>query len=253
LTIVEAMDWLDDGGNLAIFCEARPWPSSNPPIDPRSGHQQKRSFAVPCGSSEARITAILVGIVSGPCMNLGADLKCRIYARRPMVCRIYPAEISPFVQFSPAAKACPPEAWQSEQLLLIDGQPVDPALQSLIEKSRQTDRAEASQKSLLCRDLAICVAGINDEGYVAHEPNRVVLREALRRATTARPTTQHLQPPWRLYSRELSTLASLNEAGFETLSDKGPQDTFTFLHAPRPSPLCQERDEAPAILNLATH
>jgi hypothetical protein len=181
------------------------------------------------------VTAILVGIVSGACKNLGEDMKCRIYEHRPLVCRIYPAEISPFVQFTTTAKACPPEAWQSERLLLTDGQPVDPGLQSMIERSRQTDRDEALKKGLLCSDLGISVSGIAHEGFVAHEPERHLLLHAMRRAAGADISSPPPQPMWRLYSREPETLTSLAAGGFTTVSEKGPQDSFTFLHAPRPT------------------
>ena len=196
-----------------------------------------RSFPVPCGSSEARVTAILVGIVSGACMNLDKDMKCRIYERRPLVCRIYPAEISPFVQFNTAAKACPPEAWQSEQVLLVDGQPIDPVLQSLIEQSRQTDRDEALKKGLLWQRPR----------YLRFRNQRRRLRGARTRTEysaaclTPRPLrrrkTFHLRNRRGVSTRaKPATLDLLTAAGFATLSEKGQQDKFTFLHTPRSTP-----------------
>jgi hypothetical protein len=229
----EAIAWLEDGGNLALFCEAKPWGVEPPPEDLRSAHQKKRSFAVLCGTSAARVTAILVGVISGACQHLGEDLKCGIYERRPLVCRIYPAEISPFIQLNTSRKSCPPEAWISDTILLSKGRLVDPHLQNLVEKSRQTDRDEALQKGLLCSDLNINVAAIADEGFVAHEPDRKTFLEALRRACSANPNTSHEQRPWRLYSREPATLQSLQASGLDTISEKRPEDPFTLLHARR--------------------
>ena len=40
-------------------------------------------------------------------MNLGEDMKCKIYERRPLVCRIYPAEMSPLITFDMLRKALP--------------------------------------------------------------------------------------------------------------------------------------------------
>jgi Fe-S-cluster containining protein len=235
LTLAEAISWLEDNGNLAIFCEAMPWAPEPSPHDLRATHQRKRSFAVSCGSSSARVTAILVAVVSGACKNLGEDSRCRIYESRPLVCRIYPAEISPFIQLNTSAKACPPEAWVSDTAFLSDGSVVDLGLQSLIEKSRQTDRDDALQKGILCSDLNIDVAAITDEGFVAHEPDRKTLLDALRRARAADRRTLSADRPWRLYSRVPKTLASLKASGMETLFEKGPEESFTFLHAPQPT------------------
>jgi hypothetical protein len=232
----EAISWLEEDGDLAIFCEAMPWVSEPPPEDLRAIHRKKRSFAVSCGSSRARITAILVGVVSGACKNLGEDLRCTIYERRPLVCRIYPAEINPFVQFSVARKGCPPEAWTSDRPLLSQDKIVDPHLQSLIERSIQTDRDEALQKGLLCADLNIDVAAIADEGFVAHEPNRKIFLDALRKARSADPLALPDNRAWRLYSRDTATLESLSVMGMETISEKRPEDGFTFLHAPSVKP-----------------
>jgi Fe-S-cluster containining protein len=232
LTIDEAIDWLEDGGNLAVFCEALPWSGEPSPEDFRSIHQKNRSFAVSCGASTAFVTAILVAVISGACKNLGEDSKCRIYERRPLVCRIYPAEISPFIQLNTKAKACPPESWLSDNILLSDGAVVDPNLQSLIEMSRRTDYREALQKGSLCRDLNIDVAAIKDEGFVAHEPNREALLNALRRVRTAGPWMLSCDRPWRLYSSAPQTLKSLQADGMQTISEKSAEDRFIFLHAP---------------------
>jgi Fe-S-cluster containining protein len=234
LTLTEAIRWLEDGGDLALFCEAVPWDSEPPPENLRAAHQKKRSFPVACGSSSVRVTVIFVGVISGSCMHLGEDLKCGIYERRPLVCRIYPAEISPFIQLNIAAKSCPPECWSDQQpLLVVDGIAVDPHLRDLIERSRQTDRDEAARKGILCSDLGISTAAVSDEGFVGHEPERELLLKALRKVRDTEPHVQ-LTQTWRLYSREPATLERLAAQGMELASEKRADDRFVWIHAPRP-------------------
>lgn len=232
LTLDEAIAWLEDGGKVVIFCEAVPCceePSQN---DPCTVHQKNRSFPVSCGASNAFVIAILVAVVSGACKNLGEDSKCRIYERRPLVCRIYPAEISPFIQLNINAKACPPESWLSDKVLLSDGAVIDPDLQSLIERSRQTDYREAHRKGMLCHDLNLDVAAVKNEGFVAHEPDCATLLHALRKARNADPATLPDNRPWRLFSNASQTLESLQAKGMAIVSEKSADDRFIYLHAP---------------------
>jgi Fe-S-cluster containining protein len=222
LTLDEAICWLEDGGKVGIFCEADLWLSEPPKENLRAAHRRKRSFAVSCGSSRARVTAIFVAITSGACKNLDEDLKCRIYERRPLVCRIYPAEISPFIQLNPASKACPPEAWGSGNALIAD-------VQLLVEKSRQVDRNDVPQKELLCGYLGIDVAAVAGEGFVTYEPDRGTFLNMLRRARLADPEIPGNGRAWRLYSPSLTTTESLRSAGVEMIMKKRPDDTYSFF------------------------
>lgn len=233
LTLDEAIFWLEQGGNLAIFCEAMPWPVEPESENLKAAHHKRRSFPVSSGASRVRVTAILVGVISGACRNLDTDLKCRIYERRPLVCRIYPAEISPFIQLNTAAKACPVEAWTAGDVLLVDGRLADSAMQTLVERSRQIDRDDALQKGVLCSNLNIDVSAIADEGFVAHEPDRKSLLAALREARVSDPRVLNTERQWRLYSRRPETIETLGSQGMKTLSEKGPADAFVYLNAPR--------------------
>ena len=159
LTLDESIAWLEDGGRVEIFCEAHPYVDG----DARAEHRRRRSFRVKCGTAVTHVTAILVGVISGSCQNLGDDLKCRIYDRRPIVCRIYPAEISPFIQLNVAAKACPPEAWTSGETLVREGKLVDDNLRRLVELSKQTDRDDVPQKMLVCCDLGLSVSAVAED------------------------------------------------------------------------------------------
>ena len=196
---------------MEIFCEAHPYVDG----DARAEHRRRRSFRVKCGTAVTHVTAILVGVISGSCQNLGEDLKCRIYERRPMVCRIYPAEISPFIQLNVATKACPPEAWTSGETLVRDGRLVDDDLRRLVELSKQTDRDDVPQKMLVCCNLGLSVSAVADEGYVMHRPESSALLAALRRARTADLSGLRQVPGWRLYSPESRTRETLANRGFE--------------------------------------
>ncbi len=110
LTASEAVAWLNRGHEVQLLCEASPWP---PALDsePRALHFKRRSFTVASGSMPARVVVILVANVVGDCPNLLPSRRCGIYEIRPLVCRIYPAEVNPFVILERDKKACPQEAW----------------------------------------------------------------------------------------------------------------------------------------------
>lgn len=236
LTLDEAISWLEDDGKVDIFCEADLWLSEPPKEDLSAAHRRKRSFAASCGSTRVRITVLLVGVVSGACKNLGDDLKCRIYERRPLVCRIYPAEINPFIQLNTAGKACPPEAWVSGRTMLSDGTIVDRDMQSLVEKSRRIDQEDVAQKSLLCSHLSIDVAAVAGEGFVTYEPDRNTLLDALREARVADPETVQSDRAWRLYSPSVAKIESLRAIGAELVAKRQSNATYSFLSAPSSRP-----------------
>lgn len=74
-------------------------------------HAERRSVVVRSGASEAYVAITFAAYNVGPCRNLDEDNLCRIYQRRPLVCRIYPAEINPHIMLDTATKDCPPESW----------------------------------------------------------------------------------------------------------------------------------------------
>jgi hypothetical protein len=157
-------------------------------------------------------------------MNLAEDMKCRIYERRPLVCRIYPAEVNPFIQLDPANKVCPPEAWlTSEPLNNYFGE----NLPARAERSRQLDYSEALRKGLVCDELGIDTTALADEGYVRHlhQPERLLA--ALRRAYSSDETVRPANRPWVLFS---PSLAGRN-SHLEVISEKAPGADYSFLRA----------------------
>ena len=176
LTVTEALDWLRDGHDVQLLCDAVPWPVEPDPEDLKAAHRRRRSFATMSGLLPARVVVILAANLAGACPNLQADFRCGIYQRRPLVCRIYPAEINPLVRLDPANKACPPEAWASDRpLLQREGRVVDAVVRRDIQQSRDTDAVTTEVKRRLCSALHVEYAALVDEGFVVYSPERSVL------------------------------------------------------------------------------
>lgn len=213
LGLAEARTWVEEGGDVELFCEAIPWPEEPPMEDGMAQHKRKRSFATSSGTLPVRVTVSLLATFAGPCPNLRSDMSCGIYERRPMACRIYPAEVNPFLSVEPAQKLCPPEAWQTETVLQDDdGSWADTTVAEAVESRRGTDYREAAMKGRLCQLLGITEAGLTNEGVVTHAPARSALLAALDAALVdARPDV--MSPDWRLVSHRPNTLALLASAG----------------------------------------
>jgi len=223
--MAEAITWLEEDGQVSIYCEAIQ--DAGEPMTPRMAHRKRRGFHVPCGNGSIHVTAILAATLTGPCKNLGEDSKCKIYERRPLVCQIYPAEISPFVELDPKNKACPPEAWPMAE---PDKNPFLQYLPSLAEKSRQTDYSEAARKGLVCAELGIDTSGLADEGYVRHFPDSGVFLAALKKAFTADPASAVNRQHWKLFSRALA--AQVPEShGLDVITDKPADAAYQYLRA----------------------
>jgi Fe-S-cluster containining protein len=214
LTVAEAMDWLSTAGRaVQIICEALPWLAEPRADDQKAAHRRRRSFATMSGSMPTRVMVILAANLVGPCPNLQADMRCGIYARRPLVCRIFPAEINPFLPLDPANKACPPEAWTADlPLIQRDGRVVDDRVREDIQRSRDTDAREVEIKRRLCAALKINSASLADEGFVVHSPDGAAFLAELARAVDhADSGTTETQ--WRFISNRTETIASLTLRG----------------------------------------
>jgi len=165
LTLNEAVTWLKRGHGVAVMLEAFDeslWPDGSPEFTYNAG----RSAAVPCASGTLRVTVILAANALPECPNLQQDGLCGIYLERPLVCRIYPMEINPFIRLEPAAKDCPPESWEQGTLLASDQ-----GLATLVQQSRQADHDDALRKVALCESLGLTVAGWKGNGLVIHQPS----------------------------------------------------------------------------------
>jgi Fe-S-cluster containining protein len=203
---------MDDGIDVQVICEAVPWPTEPPPEDQKAAHRRRRSFAALSGRVPTQVAVILAGNFDGDCPNLGADMRCGIYERRPLVCRIYPAEINPFIRLEPANKVCPPEAWaQNGPLLQRDGRVEDEAVRDDIASARQYGALDASIKARLCAALKINTAALADEGFVVHSPDRTALLTEMKRAAHAGGDIP--ESSWIFVSNLPATIASIASIG----------------------------------------
>jgi Fe-S-cluster containining protein len=245
LTVAEALAWLGRGNEVQILCEALPWPEEPAADNLQAAHKRRRSFAAMSGSLPTRIVVILTGAFAGPCPNLQADMRCGIYEERPLVCRIYPAEINPFIQLEPAAKGCPPEAWTPGLApLMRGGQLVDATTVELIQKSRAADAQDAVAKQRLCALLGVDVAALANEGFVVHTPKREALLAALERVgaqadglgvaqgveAIAAESESGALPSWRFVSNRRATVNTLESVGaLSAWVDADRPEAFEYL------------------------
>lgn len=184
LTLSEAEAWLRRGHRVSVLLEAFA-------IDEEKGgdthyrHNASRGARVRSGNLDICVIAIFVADVMSGCPNLGEGNACQIYEQRPLVCRIYPMEVNPFVAFRTDQKDCPPEAWdtsQENEVIQPDGQ-LTPSIGQLVEASRRADQADALAKVLICEELDLRVAAWKGSGYVVHTPGADDLLAAIGRVS----------------------------------------------------------------------
>ncbi|NPT56210.1 YkgJ family cysteine cluster protein [Paraburkholderia sp. 5N] len=211
LTIAEAIAWLERGGQMELICEAIPWPVEPEPGNAQAEYKRARSSPAMSGSLPVRISIVLAAAFDGACPNLGADMRCGIYEQRPLVCRIYPAEINPFVVLAPENKACPSDAWQKTPLQR-QGVLVDATTVERIEQSRRANQLEAPLRMQVCLELGLNNAALANEGFVMVSPDSEALLTALRQIhATARP--QEAAAQWTFVSNRSETVETLLSVG----------------------------------------
>ena len=217
LAVDEAIDWLRDGGDVQVLCEAIPWPEEPPQANQVAQYKRGRSFAAQSGELPVRVAVTLVASFQGPCPHLQADMRCDAYAKRPRVCRIYPAEVNPFFKLVPGNKACPPEAWNTGTTILIAGDTVaDPEVAGYIAQSRDADRQDVGTKEALCANLAIFTTALANEGFVIHSRQREITLDALLAARKSVPSGHApagTATPWHFVTNRTATRAVLGEIG----------------------------------------
>jgi Fe-S-cluster containining protein len=217
LGLAEARTWLSEGGTVELFCEAIPWPQEMPADDGMAQHKRKRSFPAASGSLPVRVIVSLLASFPGACPNLRSDMTCGIYERRPMACRIYPAEVNPFIAVDPGQKLCPPEAWEADTPLQTEtGGWADATVADAVDRRRGSDYREADAKGRLCEWLGINAAGLTNEGVVTYTPERSRFLAALD-AISAEHETESDRSPWIMVSHRDRTLSLLASAGADLL------------------------------------
>jgi Fe-S-cluster containining protein len=178
LTLSEALQWAADGGSLIILTEAF-LANGYGVSEAQLSHATRRSAVVQSGSTQAHVAITFAAYNVGPCRNLDAQKLCRIYERRPLVCRIYPMEINPHIPLNPNAKDCPPESWTQGPELIVGGTLVDTELGRLIEQSRHADREDIGAKEAICQRLGIAVTALKGNGFVAYLPDMDAFAKAV--------------------------------------------------------------------------
>lgn len=190
LTLDEAEAWLRRGHRVSILLEA--FAIDEDQGDPaRYRHNASRGTRVKSGNLDICVIAIFAADAISGCPNLGEGNACQIYEQRPLVCRIYPMEVNPFVAFRTDQKDCPPEAWdvsQENEVIQANGQLI-PSIEQLVEASRRADQADALAKVLICEDLDLRVTAWKGCGYVIHTPVADDLLAAISRVSA------HERPP----------------------------------------------------------
>ena len=211
LRLAEAQRWLADGHPVEVLCEAIPWPTDAPESDASAHHQHQRSFAALSGQLPVRILITLAAPLGAGCPHLDSQQRCQIYDRRPLACRIYPAEANPFQVLYPASRRCPPEAWQPGGAPLVrEGRWADVELRGNIQQQTDLQVDDARRHEALCEALGIRDAALANEGYVAHRPEPQRLREALHAAQAGSGIGAHgLLQNWTLLSERTDSVAML--------------------------------------------
>ncbi|MGA2188643.1 MAG: YkgJ family cysteine cluster protein [Steroidobacteraceae bacterium] len=224
LTAAEAVDWLTDGNQVQLICEARPWREEPPADDPQAAHMKRRSFVAASGAMPVRVVASLVANIPGDCPNLLPDMRCGIYERRPLVCVIYPAEINPVIALQPSKKACPSAAWDSHHPLLMRGGAVmNEATRAAIQRWRSTDALEADLKGRVCAALSIGEAALAQEGFVVYSPPIDTLLGALSRALQCAGAPAP-DGQWRFVTNRSETAGDLSRQGAVAVQAHGRGD-----------------------------
>lgn len=239
LTAAEAVDWLKEGHQVQLICDASPWPEESSTRDPKAAHWGRRSFAAMSGSMPMRVVVILVANLAGSCPHLLADMRCGIYERRPLVCRIYPAEINPFVQLEPGKKACPPEAWDAHHALLQrDGRLTNHVVRRDVGRSRDADVRDTDAKHRVCAALNLIDAALADEGFVVYSPTIATLLSALSRPVQ---DGDGAPPPgrWRFVSNRSETIADLSRSGAVAIHSRSMEAGPEYLGFKSESPVPQ--------------
>ncbi|KAF0861661.1 YkgJ family cysteine cluster protein [Pseudomonas sp. LD120] len=226
LTLAEARAWAADGGQVIVLVEAFLGNGLGLPAQQRE-HAQRRSCRVLSGDTDAYVAITFAAYNVGPCRNLDENQLCRIYARRPLVCRIYPMEINPHIPLNPLAKECPPESWEQGPALILGGQLVDQELAALIQRSRQADRDDIQLKEAICERLGIRTTALKGDGFTAYLPEMSALANAIDEVLATPPATS--RQPWRFHLSADDIADKVLAAGAHVASDTPLDYAFISL------------------------
>ncbi|MBI6796737.1 YkgJ family cysteine cluster protein [Pseudomonas syringae] len=220
LTLDEAAQWAADGGNVIVLTEA--FLSNGYGVsETQLTHASRRSAEVSTGSTTAFVAITFAAYNVGRCRNLDEKNLCRIYERRPLVCRIYPMEINPHIPLRPENKGCPPESWEQGPDLIVNDRLVDRQLMDLIEQSRQADRDEIESKQLICQKLGIRTTALKGNGFVAYLPDMGAFAAAIEEIANPAQDERTQGSKWAFHVAGQHVLDTLQQEGAE-VTDRQP-------------------------------
>lgn len=228
LTLDEARMWAEDGGQVIVLVEAFLPDGLGLPATQRE-HAERRSALVRSGDTEARVAITFAAYNAGRCRNLDEENLCRIYERRPLVCRIYPMEINPHIPLNPAAKDCPPESWESGPQLILGGELVDKELARLIDRSRQADREDIAAKDRICAALGIRTTALKGDGFTAYLPDMTAFAMALDQ-TRLQPQEQQTSE-WQFHLSGADVAQQVANSGARVVTETPANYAFISLRA----------------------
>lgn len=231
VTLAEAQKWLERGGQVDVLCDAIPWPVEPDPANAFAAYKRKRTFAATSGTLQIRVTVTLAASFTGACPNLRDDMRCGIYEDRPLVCRIYPAEVNPFIRLQPEHKLCPPDAWQPSAPSAVGAVLLDASTRESIQGSQRSAEDEVCGKRALCERLGINRASVANEGFLIASPPRERLLAALR-GGQIRDASGSPMPSWTLVSSRPATVEALARVGALSELDSGTHDGYHYVGIP---------------------
>jgi Fe-S-cluster containining protein len=220
LTLAEARQWAQAGGQVVVLVEGFVADGPGMPADQRE-HVLRRSYPVRCGEGELRVSVTFAAFNPGRCRNLDENDLCTIYETRPLVCRIYPAEINPHLPLRPENKDCPAEAWVQGPQLIHGGQLQDAGLRALIEASRQADREDIAAKVAICQALGITTSALKGNGFTAWLPEMSAFAVVLQTV----PADSGAE--WQVHVPDTVTAATLQDHHLQTTSE--PPVYFAYI------------------------
>lgn len=229
LTLGEARQWAEDGGNVIVLTEAFLDNGYGLPVE-QTTHATRRSIKVNSGQTRAHVAITFAAYNVGPCRNLDEEKLCRIYERRPLVCRIYPMEINPHIPLRPENKGCPPESWDQGPDLIVGDKLVDMQLLELIEQSRQADRDDIAAKESICQLLGINTTALKGNGFVAYLPDMAAFASALAQVVDDRHASS-ITADWTFHVAGDSVHQTLQHAGASLAREAPTSYLFIPLQA----------------------
>lgn len=229
LTLGEARIWAGDGGQVIVLVEGFLSNGLGLPVQQRE-HAYRRSVAVQSGTCEAHIAITFAAYNVGPCRNLDEDNLCRIYDRRPLVCRIYPMEINPHIPLNTMLKECPPESWSNGSDMIVGGELVDQDLAKLIQRSRQADRDDIKSKDAICALLGIRTTALKGDGFTAYLPDMGAFIQGIDQVVGQSLVNQGRE--WQFHVSCEGIAAQVLETGAQVTTDVPLNYAFISLRTP---------------------